>query len=125
MELDPAFGPKQRRADRAAKVEIEAGGRAVGGPTDQARTGDAAAANHAGGLDAIDDRAGVGERAKGEGVKANAERGRPGSQDAERAAQLYAGSVAGRELNPSGITFGILWRTSSGVIPIAAHPLPP
>ena len=30
MELDLAFGPKQRRADRAAKIEIEAGGRAVG-----------------------------------------------------------------------------------------------
>ena len=30
VELDPAFGPKQRRADRAAKIEIEAGGRAVG-----------------------------------------------------------------------------------------------
>ena len=37
MELDPAFGPKERRADRAAKVEIEAGGRAVGRPTDQAQ----------------------------------------------------------------------------------------
>ena len=30
VELDPAFGPKQRRADRAAKVEIEAGGRTAG-----------------------------------------------------------------------------------------------
>jgi len=40
-------------------------------------------------------------------------------------AQLYAGSVAGKGLNPSGITFGMPWRTSSGVIPMAAHPLPP
>ena len=47
MELDPAFGPKQRRADRAAKVEIEAGGRAVGGLVDQSGTRDAAAANDA------------------------------------------------------------------------------
>ena len=39
--------------------------------------------------------------------------------------QLYAGSVAGSELNPSGIAFGIPWRTSSGVIPIASQPLPP
>ena len=39
--------------------------------------------------------------------------------------QLYAGRVAGRELNPSGITFWIPWRTSSGVTPIAAQPLPP
>ena len=30
VEFDLAFGPKQRRADRAAKIEIEAGGRVVG-----------------------------------------------------------------------------------------------
>jgi hypothetical protein len=47
MELDPALGPKERRADRAAKVEIEAGGRVVGRLADQARTRDAAAANDA------------------------------------------------------------------------------
>src|SRR5277367_3490201 len=40
-------------------------------------------------------------------------------------AQLYAGSVAGRGLNPSGMTFEMPCRTSSGVIPIAAHPFPP
>jgi hypothetical protein len=66
MELDPAFGPKQRSANRAAKIEIEAGGRAGGGPIDQSRTGDAAAADHAGRFDAIDDRAGLGAGAKGE-----------------------------------------------------------
>src|SRR5258708_5360750 len=33
----------------------------------------------------------------------------------KRSAQLYAGSVAGRGLNPSGITFGMPCRTSSGV----------
>src|SRR6202044_1654660 len=59
-ELDPAFGPKQRRADRAAEIEIEAGGRTVVRLADQARTRDAAAADHTGGFDAIDDRAGVG-----------------------------------------------------------------
>ena len=47
MELDLALGPKQRRADRAAKIEIEAGGRAVGRLTDQPGTRDAAAANDA------------------------------------------------------------------------------
>jgi hypothetical protein len=63
VELDPAFGPEQRRADRAAKIGIEAGGRVVDGPIDQSRTRDAAAADHTGGFDAIDDCAGVGERA--------------------------------------------------------------
>jgi hypothetical protein len=66
MELDPAFGPKQGRADRAAKIEIEAGRRAVGGPIDQSRTGDAAAADDTRGLYAINDRAGLGAGAKGE-----------------------------------------------------------
>jgi hypothetical protein len=47
MELDPAFAPKERRADRAAKIEIEAGRRAFGGPINQAGTRDAAAANDA------------------------------------------------------------------------------
>ena len=47
VELDPALGPKERRADRAAKIEIEAGGRAVGRLAEQARTRDAAAANDA------------------------------------------------------------------------------
>jgi hypothetical protein len=79
--------------------------------------GDAAAADHTGGFDAIDDWAGSGTGAKGE---------RERNRSAERwRAQLYAGSVAGRGLNPSGMTFWIFWRTSSGVIPIAAHPLPP
>ena len=61
MELDPAFGPKQRRANRAAKIQIEAGWRAAGRLADQPRARDAAAADHTCGLDAIDDRAGMGE----------------------------------------------------------------
>jgi hypothetical protein len=117
MELDPAALAEQRRADRAAKIEIEAGGRGVDGPIDQSRTGDATAADHTGRFDAIDDRARFGAGAKDEGeCNRRAERSR---------AQLYAGSVAGRGLNPSGMTFWIFWRTSSGVIPIAEHPLPP
>jgi hypothetical protein len=47
MELDPAFRPKQRRADRAAKVEIKAGGRAVGRLADEPRARGAAAADDA------------------------------------------------------------------------------
>ena len=47
VELDLAFGPKQRRADRAAKVEIEAGPRAVRRLADQPRTRRAAAADDA------------------------------------------------------------------------------
>ena len=124
VELDLAFGPKQRRADRAAKVEIEAGRRAVRRLADQPRTRHAAAADDAGGLDAIDDRTGVGEGTKS---KREHERdcGGQRSHGRQRAAQLYAGSVAGRELNPSGMMFWIPCRTSSGVTPIAAHPLPP
>ena len=67
MELDPAVSTEQRRADRAAEVELEAGGRALRRLAEQARTGNAAAANDARGLDAIDDRPGVGERTEGEG----------------------------------------------------------
>ena len=59
VEFDLAFGPKQRGADCAAKIEIEAGGRVVGRRIDESWTGRAAAANDARGLDAIDDRAGV------------------------------------------------------------------
>jgi hypothetical protein len=47
MELDPAFWPQQRRADRAAEVEIEAGDRAVGRLADQAWARNTAAANGA------------------------------------------------------------------------------
>ena len=47
VELDFALRPKHRRADRAAKIEIEAGGRLVGRLADQSRARDAAAANGA------------------------------------------------------------------------------
>ena len=47
VELDFALPSKQRRADRAAKIEIEAGGRAVRRLADQSRSRDAAAANDA------------------------------------------------------------------------------
>jgi hypothetical protein len=118
VELDPAVSADERRADRAADVEIEAGRLPpVGRLADEARTRDTAAADDAGGLDAIDDRASLGEGARSERED---ERERCAT-----ASQLYAGSVAGSELNPSGITFGIPWRTSSGVTPIAAQPMPP
>ena len=39
MELDPAALAEQRRADRAATIEIEAGGRGVDGPIDQSGRG--------------------------------------------------------------------------------------
>ena len=47
VELDFALGPEQRRADRAAKIEIEAGGRLVRRLADQSRARDAAATNDA------------------------------------------------------------------------------
>ena len=46
-ELDLTFGPEQHRADCTAKVEIEAGGRAVRRLADQSRSRDAAAMNGA------------------------------------------------------------------------------
>ena len=75
-ELDAAVGSEKRRADRAAKVEIEAGGLApVGRLADQAWARDAAAADDAVGLDAVDDGSGMGGQAprdqegEGEGEK--------------------------------------------------------
>ena len=61
MELDPAVGPKERRADRPAEVGVE--GRdlvSVGRLADEAGAGDAAAADDAVALDAVDDRAAMG-----------------------------------------------------------------
>ena len=79
-ELDPALRAKQRRADRATKVEIEAGGLPpVRRLADEARARDAAAADDAAGLDALDDRAGVG------GAESEGERERRRAAGPERA----------------------------------------
>ena len=149
LELDLALGAEQRRADRAAKVEVEAGGfPPVRRLADEARARDAAAADDAAGLDALDERAGMGGRRQGErdvamqrkrlmGARSRLAAAAPprassrpgfapmGGGRGAAAAQLYAGSVDGSELNPSGITFGMPCRTSSGVTPIASQPLPP
>jgi hypothetical protein len=47
VELDFALRSKQRRADRATKIEIEAGGRAIRRLAGQSRARDAATANDA------------------------------------------------------------------------------
>ena len=161
VELDLAISPEQRRADRAAQIEIKAGGLPpVRRLADETRTRDAAAVDDAGRFDAIDDLPRVGERASGEregdtqaprwsrpsrrpllGLLRTRDsyaiaHPKPRSEERREASrlegrfqqaptQLYAGRVAGSELNPSGITFGIPCRTSSGVTPIAAQPLPP
>src|SRR5271157_1986405 len=60
VELDPPFGAKQRRADRTTEVEVEAGRNSpVRRLSNEPGTRDAAAADDAAGLDAIDDRPGV------------------------------------------------------------------
>ena len=65
VELDPAISPEQRRADRAAEIEIKAGGLPpVRRLADETRTRDAAATDDAGRFDAIDDLPRVGEGAQ-------------------------------------------------------------
>jgi hypothetical protein len=72
VEFHFALGPKHRRADRTAKIEIEAGGRPVRRLADQSRARDGPAADDARRLDALEDRAGMG----GEGSsKAKSENG--------------------------------------------------
>jgi hypothetical protein len=67
VELDLAISAEQRRADRAAQIEIKAGGLPpVRRLADETRTRDAAAADGALRLDAIDDRAGLGGGARSE-----------------------------------------------------------
>ena len=67
VELDLAISPEQRRADRAAQIEIKAGGLPpVRRLADETRTRDAAATDDAGRFDAIDDLPRVGEGARGE-----------------------------------------------------------
>ena len=67
VELDLAISPEQRRADRAAQIEIKAGGLPpVRRLADETRTRDAAATDDAGRFDAIDDLPRVGERASAE-----------------------------------------------------------
>lgn len=79
VELDLAISPEQRRADRAAQIEIKAGGLPpVRRLADETRTRDAAATDDAGRFDAIDDLPRVGGRATGEDE-------RKGEGDAETA----------------------------------------
>jgi hypothetical protein len=81
VELEPALTADERRADRAADIEIKAGGLPpVRRLADEPRTRNAAAADDAGRLDAIDDRAGVGKGARGEN---KSEREGEGEGDAE------------------------------------------
>jgi hypothetical protein len=62
VELDPAVSADERRADRAAEVEIKPGGLPpVRRLADETRPRNAAAADDTFSLHAIDDRTGVGE----------------------------------------------------------------
>src|ERR1700685_741719 len=67
VELDLAISPEQRRADRAAQIEIKAGAPPpVRHRADETRSRDAATTDDAGRFDAIDDLPCVGEGARGE-----------------------------------------------------------